>query len=136
MWTRYKADGNDLREVLFFAEQCAFVCSLNTESKDDVPEGTDDEEAGSDFEKIVIAKKVALSGFCGILREVQIVCEGGGGAVAATVVEVVNLAREGVIAKRENAALPKRNKDMEADPVKFVPLKVRYAGSSQGQSVE
>lgn len=54
---------------------------------------------------MVSAKEVASSGMRGKLQEVQCVCENSGEAVPTTIVEVVELARVGVEAKRKNATL-------------------------------
>lgn len=86
-------------EIFPFAKQRAFVRSLDTELTSNVPGRMNDEEDSWNFEDIVTAKEVGSSILRAKLQEVQRVCENGGEVVPTTVVELAELAREGVEAK-------------------------------------
>lgn len=49
----------------------------DTEPMKNVLEGIDDEEKNWDFERIVTAEILALSGLCGKLQKLQRFCENG-----------------------------------------------------------
>lgn len=103
VWSRYKADGIYLKEIFTLDGQRAFVQHTGTERTSNVPEGMDGEEDNRDVECTVTAEEAATSGIRNKLREVQRVCDDSGEAVPTTIVEVVELAREGINAKRKNA---------------------------------
>lgn len=83
--------------------------NLSTEPACDVLEKMDDKEDNQNLERILTARKAALSDLRVRLQELRLFCESGGEAVSTTVVEVVELARESVEAKRINAILSKHN---------------------------
>lgn len=85
-----------MNKILSLAAQRVFVQKLNTERTCDVPKGMNDEEDSWDFEGIVTAEEVAITGIRGKLGEVQRVCKEGGEAVPTTIIDVINLAREGI----------------------------------------
>lgn len=74
----------------------------------------DDEDGNWDFEGMVIAEEVALSGLQARLREMQRVREDGNETVPTTIIKVVELAREDIEAKRKNAKLSNRDTDENA----------------------
>lgn len=90
---------------------------LDTEPPSIMPEGLDDEGDNWEFEGMGTAKKVATSGICGKLQEVQRLCENGREAMPTAVVEEIRLAREAIEANRKNATLSNRNTVTEADIV-------------------
>lgn len=76
-----------------------------------------------DFEGMATAEKVASSGFRGKLREVQCLFEDCREDAHRTVVDVVEITREGIEARRKNAVLFVRNKDMNAKLVESQAVK-------------
>lgn len=73
---------------------------------------SNDVEDNWDFEGMVTAVEVALSGLREMLREVQCFCKIGGESTPTTVVEVVALSSESVWAKRKDARISERITDM------------------------
>lgn len=119
MWARYKADGADLNKIPSLAEQRASGRNLNTVRPSYVPGGADDEKDNLDFEGMLAAEEVAASDVCGKLREGQCISENGGDAVPTTLVDVVELVREGIETNRKNTTLSSRQTDLEAKLVEI-----------------
>lgn len=105
VWTFYEADGIDLETILSLSGQRAFPQKSDNGQTSDGPDRVDNGEDIWDFQDMVTAEEVAMFGIHGKLREVQRVCEDGSEAVSTAIVGVVDLAREGVETKRENAKL-------------------------------
>lgn len=103
-----------MREIPSLAKQHAFVRSLDTVSISSVPEEMHSDENKSDVEGIITGKETTSSIFGGKFRVVQRICQVGGDAVPTTVVEVVELAREGAEAKRKNETLSEQNTNIGA----------------------
>lgn len=61
----------------------------------------------------MIAEEVATPGIRGKLREVQHVSEEGGDVVFRTILDVIDLARDGIEIDGKNATLSNRTTDME-----------------------
>lgn len=112
---RYKVDGIELKDIPSLAEQRAYVRNLDARRTSDVSEGIDDEEENWDFENMVAAEIVASSGLRGKLLEVQRICEDGDEAVPTTILEVVELACDGIKMKHKSVALTDQNMDLEAE---------------------
>lgn len=83
------------------------MCDFGLKLASIVPECMNDEEDSWDFEGTVTARKFDLFGLCDKLRDVQSVCVDGSKPVPTANVNVVELACEGVEAKRKNATLLK-----------------------------
>lgn len=117
VWARCKAIAIVLQKISSLSEQRAFVRKLNNEPAVTNLRGLGAEECNWDFEGRVTAEENSSSGLRGSSREAQHVCEDGGEAASLTSVQVVELAREGVEAKRKNTTLSKRDMGIEAKSV-------------------
>lgn len=93
--------------------------SSDSERTSDVTNGTDDESDNWDFERWFTAKKIALIGIRGNLRDVHHVCAEGGEAVPTTIANKIELAHEGIELKRKNATISKLKTDLEAQMVEM-----------------
>lgn len=82
-----------------------------------MPKGIDIEEDNWDFESLVIAEEMNTSGTHGKVQEAQRICDDGGKGVSTKIVEVIELARHGIEAKRKDAALSDRQTDTETELV-------------------
>lgn len=96
VWTLYKADGTDLREIPSLAGQHTFVRKTNTEPTFKKLEGTDDGKDKRDLESMATTKMAASSSLRRNLQEVPRFCEDSGEALPTTVVKAFELALDGV----------------------------------------
>lgn len=87
---------------------------MDSERNGDVPKGIYDEADNRDFEGVLTAEDSTTTGIHDKLREVRCFCEEGGEAVTATIVDVFELAREGIEVKRKNATMTGRRTDLKA----------------------
>lgn len=78
----------------------------------------DNEEGNWNLKGKVTAKQPALFGLRSKLREVQLASGNSSASASSTIVEVVELTREGFEAKRKKATFFERNTDMDAQLVK------------------
>lgn len=101
-----------MEKIPSLAKQRAFVRSLDTERTNDAPKGIDNKEDNRNFEGMVTAEGVATSGIRGKLRVIQCVSEKSGEAVPTTILEVIELNREGIEIKRKNATSSGQITDM------------------------
>lgn len=91
--------------------------SLYSRPATDLLEVRDDEEGNWDFDGMVTAEEVTMSGVRGKLWEVQRIREDGGEAVPTLIVVVIKLAFKSIEAKRKNETLSDQNTDMKAKRV-------------------
>lgn len=85
---RFKADCTGFKEILSLADRRSFVLNWVSDRPSDVPKGADTEEDSWDFEGMMTAEDVAMSGIRAKLREFQRVCENSGEAVLTTIAKL------------------------------------------------
>lgn len=92
--------------------------NVDTETTSSVSQRVDDEELNWNFEDTVSSGGVAPTRSRGKLQEAQRLCNKGGETAHTTVVEAVELAREGAEGNHSIVALSERSTDVEAELVK------------------
>lgn len=84
-----------------------------------------------DIESKMTAEKVATSGICGKMPEVQRVCKDGGETAPTTHVDVIELACAGIEARRKRATMLSRQADFETELVEIWAVRRTVSGQVQ-----